>query len=73
MNQIETKQVVLEQPKENIQQNEFYKSTQPIKMKRGEAGFCGPCIEALFCCNLCASCFNNWCFCCRNIQNCCCN
>lgn len=34
-------------------------------------GCCADCIEALLCCNLLASCFNNWCLCCRYCEDCC--
>lgn len=34
-------------------------------------GCCATCIETLFCCNLLASCFNNWCLCFRNCEDCC--
>lgn len=71
MDQIGSSKIVIDQPKEKCDENFFKISKKPLKKENGEAGECGPCLETIRCCNLCASCFNNWCLCCRNVKNLC--
>lgn len=64
---------VLTEPKQanDLEQIEINSSTLVEKGSyRNDDGCCSTCIETLFCCNLCASCINNWCLCCRNCQEC---
>ncbi|CAF0708868.1 unnamed protein product [Brachionus calyciflorus] len=58
---------ILSEPKSLLEIEEEKDSI--LKLQRGSD--CGPCIETLFCCNLCASCFNNWFLCCENCKECC--
>lgn len=70
MDQTESK-ITVEQPKQKVNQAFYFQNEKILKKEQGEAGECGPCVETIRCCNLCASCFNNWCFCCRNVKNFC--
>ena len=45
---------------DEIFEKKYVQPLRAIPAGHNSRGFCGACIEALFCCNLCASCFNNW-------------
>ena len=57
---------------EPLSEQEIHLSTKECvtKTQFGEAGVscCNSIMQALVCCNLCASCCNNWCACCLNTE-----
>ena len=60
--------------KDNKGPEEVYikRTIEPLQARPGGEGegCYDRCIKFLFCCNLCASCFNNWCVCFRFCRDC---
>lgn len=54
---------------EEITKNFYVQSEEPLKKEIGKGENWTFCVDTMRCCNLCASCLNNWCLCYRNVKN----
>ncbi len=59
---------------DHVHLDEQNASKLPVQNLKGQSNgqsTCNKCIEAIYCCTLCANCFNTWCTCFQICANCC--